>query len=112
MRGSYRLTPEELKSIAATSARQLSALLTWGLAPCGFLAIGQAPALYNDSGSYTKFKQLVKRNGGSPSDRAGALYWPKVNQDEAKQIAMVACDLKLRWFEEGPEQTYLGFPNA
>jgi len=112
MRGSYRFSPEEFKAFTAVSSRKLSALLTFALTPCGFLAVGQTPALYNEGGGYTSFKQVVRKHNGGQADRAGTLYWPKVTQDDAKQITMVACSLKLRWLEEIEATTWLGFEGA
>ena len=48
------LNPQALEHGVAA----LPALLTWGLAPTGFVAVGQSPGIYDLGESYKRFKSL------------------------------------------------------
>jgi len=92
--------------------RHLAALLTWGLTPTGFVAVGQTPALYDDGGSFATFSRVVRKHSGS---MAGCLCWPqaaKVLEATVKDVAKIP-ELELqgqvRWVTTHNDSTYVGF---
>eukprot|EP00928_Gymnodinium_smaydae_P028022 TRINITY_DN21488_c0_g2_i1.p1 TRINITY_DN21488_c0_g2~~TRINITY_DN21488_c0_g2_i1.p1 ORF type:complete len:1567 (+),score=213.20 TRINITY_DN21488_c0_g2_i1:215-4915(+) len=81
------------------SARDLSALLTWGLAPLGFVAIGQTPALYGSAGGYSEFLKVVREQqetGCSDATVTGTLWWPKMLPAAAVDVVRV-CRGNVSW---------------
>lgn len=54
---------------------RLLALLTFAMAPTGFLAVGQSPGIYDLGDSYKHFKKTVKEKS---TNEAAALWWPAV----------------------------------
>jgi len=87
-------------------ARHLMALLTVALAPLGFIAIGQTPALYGSAGGYSTFMKAVRDNN---STVASALWWPNAAPEVARK-AVRACKGSVQWSERGASQNeaYLG----
>jgi len=86
---------------APFNSRKLSMLLTLGLAPLGFVAVGQTPALYG--GTWATFKQEIQTRGWEP---ARTLVWPKVNERSAKEIAQ-QCGANVQWSGSDRDEVFL-----
>jgi len=83
----------EFKPPPPTPTWMLSALLTWSLAPLGFVAVGQTPAFYG-GGTYGKFSKVVKNKNGVMDL---ALWWPSINEEKAKKVVQAACGTTAVW---------------
>eukprot|EP00930_Biecheleria_cincta_P091040 TRINITY_DN8053_c0_g1_i1.p1 TRINITY_DN8053_c0_g1~~TRINITY_DN8053_c0_g1_i1.p1 ORF type:complete len:1502 (-),score=261.44 TRINITY_DN8053_c0_g1_i1:71-4576(-) len=77
------------------SDRHLLALLTWALAPLGFVAVGQTPALYGGDGVYSALKQAISQKGGQVSS---ALFWPDMEAESARHAATTGM-CSVAWTE-------------
>lgn len=78
---------------------KLSALLTFSLAPLGFVAVGQTPAFYG-GGTYSKFSKVVKSQGGNMEL---ALWWPSINKEKAKTVVKAVSGMSTKWAIEDEE---------
>lgn len=73
----------------------LAALLAWGLAPSGFVAVGQTPALYDNSdGGMNVFSEVVTRNGG---DAISTLCWSKAVVSDVQQVVRSVIGRPAEW---------------
>eukprot|EP00929_Paragymnodinium_shiwhaense_P077332 TRINITY_DN39820_c0_g1_i1.p1 TRINITY_DN39820_c0_g1~~TRINITY_DN39820_c0_g1_i1.p1 ORF type:complete len:1502 (-),score=293.44 TRINITY_DN39820_c0_g1_i1:200-4705(-) len=98
-----RGSPVTLPTLEGTS-RRLVALLTWALAPLGFVAVGQTPALYNDGGKYAAFVKTVQQYGGQVQK---SFLWSKSAQAACREVAL-ACGAQLTWSAVQQEDLLLG----
>lgn len=98
------------------SQRQLIALLTWSLAPLGFIAVGQTPALYG-GGSYKAFQDAVKHHKDQGlATEEGTLLWPKLSQEDAvgepeKRGVVRTLGVSPSWSQQSPYEndgTFVG----
>jgi len=80
------------------SPEWLAALLAWGLAPLGFVAVGQTPALY-PGGQMEAFADVVNKHGG---DVANALSWPKTPRADISKVVHT-CDSVVLWQGAGTD---------
>lgn len=69
------------ESYLESDPEKLLALLTFGLAPGTFVAVGQSPSLYG-KGTYGEFWKMAQQSEWKPSD---CLYW-KHEQTEVRQV--------------------------
>ncbi|CAE7403949.1 spn-E [Symbiodinium sp. CCMP2456] len=86
---------------------RLLALLTFAMAPTGFLAVGQSPGIYDLGDSYKHFRKTVKEKN---ANEAAALWWPAVPDKggatrgmasrNVDAIAGAAKCMKPLWTEE------------
>jgi len=85
---------------------RLAALTTWALAPLGFVAVGQAPALFG-GGTVDVFTKVLKENRGMA---ASSLWWPrvtKVQEAGAREVAM-ASGCRVQWTATHDGDVFLG----
>ena len=73
--------PDKAKRILDNDKEKLLALVTWGVAPGGFVAVGQSPCIYG-KGSYGEFWRVARENQW---DVADCLYWKQSSKD-ARQV--------------------------
>lgn len=90
-----------------TETRKLQALLTWGLVPTGFIAVGQTPALYGGKDSdFATFSRIVKEQNGQ---LASTLWWPQTEKEKVQDVTgghVLRCN--VRWIEGRGQETFLG----
>eukprot|EP00931_Biecheleriopsis_adriatica_P086333 TRINITY_DN61027_c0_g1_i1.p1 TRINITY_DN61027_c0_g1~~TRINITY_DN61027_c0_g1_i1.p1 ORF type:complete len:1595 (-),score=329.26 TRINITY_DN61027_c0_g1_i1:55-4839(-) len=104
----HRSNINQFLKVSPEKHDRLTALMTWALAPLGFVAVGQTPALYGGGGNYAIFKKVVKEKMVAESDQerraaeSSALWWPKLQnqQKAAMQIEKTAQCLPFPWLEE------------
>lgn len=76
-RGKSWFQPHSVADLLEKDKEKLLALLTWGLAPGSFLAIGQSPSIYG-KGPYGEFWRTTQQ---SAWDVADCLYWKRSQKD-------------------------------
>lgn len=89
--------------LSQASPQWMAALLAWGLAPAGFVAVGQTPSLYG-GGVYEAFADVVREHGGPTS---AALCWPKVKVHVAHELASIS-ECSVNWAVARDEDCCIG----
>ena len=84
--------------------RPLAALLAWALAPHGFIAVGQTPALYGAK-SFNAFATSVRAKGGSVPN---TLCWSKASEQLAKDVAYASGCQGVSWSATHEGEVLLG----
>lgn len=99
--------PEKRRKESAEQHRNwMQALLTWGLAPGGFVAIGQTPALYDDGGALSTMQEAVVKHGGATN---ASLWIPSMKEHSAQAVIETICG-KVGWCVAGKDNDiYVGF---